>query len=129
MPPPITQPGPDLRGRLETTARGDDARTQQEARACEAQLQATRLAEARRATKELDRWVLARAYRWAVDQALLSRAHPQDPAHDPLDICYTESWPGLEWVIGPRLPATPPEATRDGFCPLGGRGPPARRVQ
>ena len=123
MLPPITQPGPDPRGRLETTAWGDDARAQREARAREAQLQAARLAEARRAAEELDRWALARAYRWAADQALLGRAHLQDPAHDPLDIRYTENWPGLEGVAGPRLPAIPPTATRDEFRPWGGVNP------
>ena len=88
-----------------------------------------RLAEARRAAEELDCWALARAYRWAADQALLGRAHLQDLAHDPLDIRYTESWPGLEGVAGPRMPAIPPEAARDEFRPLGGREPPVRRVQ
>ena len=101
MPPPITQPGPDQRGRLEATAWGEDARAQREARAREAQLQEARAAEARKAAEELDRWALARAYRWAAEQALLGRAHLRDPAHDPLDIRYTEAWLGLEGAAGP----------------------------
>ena len=49
------------------TAWGDEARAQREARAREAQFQAARAAESKRAAEELDRSALARAYCWAAD--------------------------------------------------------------
>ena len=126
MPPPIAHPGTDLRDRLVPTAWGDEARAQREARAREAQFQAAQAAESRRAAEELDRW--------AADQALLGRAHLQDPAHDPMDIRYADHWPGLERVAAPRPTEFPSAggagpATREEFRPTGGREPPARRVQ
>ena len=87
------------------------------------------MAEARRASEELDRWALARAYRWAAEQALLGHAHLRDLAHDPLDIRYTEAWPGLEGAAGPQLPTAPVDTAREEFRPRGGREPPVRTVQ